>query len=168
MAGKAKDIYVRFHERYTPEPTSGCWLWTGHLIYGYGQFRMSPPESRRETAHRASWLIHHGEIPEGLVVCHRCDVRCCVNPTHLFLGTHADNMHDAAVKGRMDWKIPDRPGLLRGVKHPQAKLTEDDVRAIRSLPISGVNASRQFGVTPITISRIRRRLIWRDVKGDAT
>ena len=88
-----------FEERYEPEPNTGCWLWNRREGNGgYGQFRF---ESKLTGAHRASWLLHRGPIPAGMWVLHKCDVRCCVNPDHLFLGTHTDNMADAKSKGSM-------------------------------------------------------------------
>lgn len=74
-------------------------------------------------AHRLSWRVHFGPLPDGKFVCHRCDVRLCVNPAHLFLGTHAENMADMAAKGRAF--------VRRGVTNPSAKLSEADVLAIR-------------------------------------
>ena len=156
---------ARFYRNITPEPNSGCWLWTGYLSSGYGIMRMSPNPKDRQGAHRASWLLHIGPIPDGLVVCHSCDVKSCVNPSHLFLGTYTDNMQDAVSKGRMKWKQKSRPGLQRGEAHHSAKLTAEDVMAIRSSTAPGVTVAKQYGVTNITISRIRRRLIWQHVGG---
>lgn len=84
--------------------TDTCWLWTGSIdVSGYGDcwFR-----GKTDGAHRVAWLIFNGEITDGLFVLHRCDNPKCVNPEHLFLGTHSDNMRDASSKGRL--KTPNR------------------------------------------------------------
>jgi len=85
--------------RQVQKDVDGCWLWTGRPVQGYGRFR---PSSRgtKIGAHRYSWELHVGPIPDGLDVCHRCDVPLCIRPDHLFLGTHADNMADMVAKGR--------------------------------------------------------------------
>ncbi len=89
----------RFHRMTSPEPTSGCWLWLGTMAKGgYGGFRLSGESMI--TAHRASYKLHRGPIADGLHVCHSCDVKCCVNPAHLFLGTNDDNVRDKMQKGR--------------------------------------------------------------------
>lgn len=83
-----------------PEPNSGCWLWTGRYgNNGYGTFG-GGRKGERTGAHRLVWEITNGPIPDGLFVLHRCDVRGCVNPEHLFLGTAKDNTQDMMAKGR--------------------------------------------------------------------
>jgi len=90
----------RFEAKYIPEPNSGCWLWTASCWEnGYGQISL-PNTFKIVGAHVASWMLHQGPIPEGLFVCHSCDMPPCVNPEHLFLGTQKENMQDAARKGR--------------------------------------------------------------------
>lgn len=161
MAPRPVNAEEKFHGSYTPEPNSGCWLWLGfvHPRTGYGQF--SAGRGTQTLAHRLSWKMHRGPIPEGHCVCHKCDVRTCVNPDHLWLGTYADNMRDAARKGRMKWKAGHNRDLPNCSQHPAAKLTESQVRDIRASSASGVEAARAHGVSPVTISRIRRGLLWR-------
>ena len=103
----------RIQKRISVSET-GCWLWTstvGGHGYGYVVWR-DVPEQR---AHRASWHIHRGPIPKGLLVCHRCDMPLCVNPDHLFLGTHRDNGRDASAKSRFNLALRSANGRRRAL-----------------------------------------------------
>lgn len=112
----------------------------------------------RAYIHRIAWEAHHGAIPEGMHVLHRCDQPPCFEIRHLFLGSIADNNADRDMKGR--GVVPD----TRGERHGNHKLTEDEVRAIRSGRESGVDASARYGVSRSTISKIRAGDAWRHVK----
>ena len=103
----------------------GCWEWQAYIRpAGYGQ--MGLPGTRRTIdAHRASWVIHNGPIPDGLFVCHHCDNRKCVRPDHLFLGTCMDNVRDAVAKGRI------AASRARGLRCGNARLTDEQVAEIR-------------------------------------
>jgi hypothetical protein len=90
---------ARFMRFVSKEPTSGCWLWTGSVSpKGYGGFGGGTYGKR---AHRVSWRLFRGTIPDGFDVCHKCDTPPCVNPDHLFVGTRSDNMYDCSRKGRL-------------------------------------------------------------------
>ena len=94
-------LAVRFWAKV--QKTDGCWLWTGGLkVAGYGGF-YTDRRGRSVLAHRVAWELTNGPIPEGLDCLHTCDTPSCVRPDHLFLGTHADNMQDAARKGKFQW-----------------------------------------------------------------
>lgn len=99
-----RDPRHRLMEKVSPEPTSGCWLWSGNVnSNGYGVIGVgSRTDGSRgnELTHRLSYKLNTGEIPVRKMVCHRCDNPSCVNPDHLFLGTQSDNMKDCKSKGR--------------------------------------------------------------------
>jgi hypothetical protein len=145
----------KFLAKVCRDAASGCWLWHGMVDpAGYGAVRLDGRELR---AHRLAWMLFCGEIPPGMVVCHKCDVRACVNPEHLFLGTSLDNSQDMLNKGRN----------LRGERHHSAKLTEAQVSRIKAmlaedrLYISEI--AREFGVAPSTIRAISQGKNWRGV-----
>jgi hypothetical protein len=99
-------LLERFEAKIQPEPNSGCWLWDSSLTGGgYGTIGLGTRAQGKELAHRVSWELFRGEIADGLWVLHKCDVRCCVNPDHLFLGTHSDNMRDCVAKNRHRWAV---------------------------------------------------------------
>lgn len=111
-------LQQRLDHRSVRDPKSGCVLWAGTLApTGYGMLRCA---RRTWYAHRAAWFCKNGEIPTGLYVCHRCDVRACINPDHLFLGTAKQNSADAAAKGRF-WKrrVVWRPDLPASANRPE-------------------------------------------------
>lgn len=127
---------------------SDCWYWRGSLTdLGYGVY------GRSKTAHRLSWEIHNGKIPDGLHVLHRCDVRSCVNPRHLFLGTHQDNMKDMVAKGRTH-----KGHTTSGEKSYASKLTQKDADLIREKyiyrKITLSKLGEMFGVSAGTIHGI--------------
>lgn len=128
---------------------SGCWLWMMGLSgAGYGVLSVS---NRTRLAHRVSFEVFRSEVPTDRCVCHRCDVRCCVNPDHLWLGTAADNARDSVTKGR--W--------LRGEQHPRAKLADGDISEIRRRVAAGDSTraiAADFGTTSTWVSKVARRL----------
>ncbi len=138
----------------TPE----CWEWTaGKSAAGYGRFVVN---SKQEYTHRISWDLHNDIKSKGFEVCHTCDNPGCVNPEHLFLGTHLDNVNDMLKKGR--GKLPPRkPGSSNGF----SKLTEPQVLEIRRLAsfMSQTEISRLFGVTNQSIHGIVHRNSWKHI-----
>lgn len=134
-----------------------CWPWTGfRQPKGYGRLSWN---GHGRAAHRLAWELTHGPIPDGLHACHTCDNPPCCNPTHLFLGTIADNNGDALAKGRRI--VP----LKRGSTNGQARLTEAQVGEIRSL--RGVVPQRalaaRFGVSDATVCRAQTGVNWSHV-----
>ncbi len=133
--------------------SEGCWIWTASQSdWGYGYFSV---DGRMKKAHRVSWTIVNGEIPEGLHVLHRCDNPPCVNPSHLFLGTHQDNMADHVAKGRTSGASGEHNG--------RARLSIAEVRKIRERLAAGLaqkDIAGEFGVCQQSVSAINRRSTW--------
>lgn len=153
---RSGDIEARFWSLVDKRGPDECWPWLGTILKatGYGQMRV--PGGRKITAHRLAFEIANGPIPSGKLVCHTCDLRWCVNPSHLWLGSNADNLADMAAKGRADR----RPGE----KHPLSKLTDAAVFEVRARASAGeahTSIAKEFGVHPSTISAVVRRETWR-------
>lgn len=144
----------RFEKKYAIDPTTGCWLWQGTVTkHGYGQIRRGGRFEGLESAHRASWRLYRGPIPDGLWVLHKCDTRACCNPDHLFLGTHADNTADMVAKGRSN----------RGTKHGLSKLNDNAVLAIREDTRGPTKIAVDHGICRETVRRVKSRAAWAHV-----
>lgn len=142
-------------DRLIAKTESGCWEWTGPLKWsGYGTFGFG---GRLRLAHRFSYERTKGPIPAGLFVCHTCDNRKCVNPDHLWIGTHADNMADKIAKDR-GYK---GPSLIHSEKHPLSKLDTAAARAIRgdSRPAHAIAA--EYGVSKSLVWGIKKGTHWK-------
>lgn len=144
------------YERYVVRNPEGCWGWKGSSPKnpGYGDFCW---HSHKERAHRASWIIHFGPIPEGMYVCHHCDNPVCSKPEHLFLGKDKENQHDALKKGR-------HPAIgKRGRENPMAKLDEEKVRQIRKMLADKIVQKKiadNFGIQQTLVSQIGLNKVW--------
>lgn len=151
--------HCRLHKYVRITPT--CWIWTGTFYTQsgkrtYGQVIL---EGRRMGAHRASYLLHVGPVPDGLDVLHSCDVKACVNPAHLRPGTHGENIREAFAK------LPD--DHFSGERNGHARLTWDQVHAIRAERKAGASQTelgRKYGVHQVQISQIVRGKRWPESK----
>ena len=149
-------IQDKFGDDYVDERTitlaeSGCWIWMLSTVKGgYGK---AYDGSKTYMAHRAIWEARNGPIPEGMLLCHRCDIASCVNPDHMFLGTSSDNSADMVKKGRS----------ARGEKIGNAKLTPDLVSRIRKSSKTDQATAHEFGVSKTSIWHVRNNVTWRHV-----
>jgi len=133
----------RIWEKAMPVPECGCWLWTGNVAkVGYGQLISN---RKKRYAHRSSYEVFKGPIPKGMMVCHKCDTRSCVNPDHLFLGTPQDNMTDMIKKGRSK----------NGPNHPASKLTKEQVKEILNMEGTHQYIADLYGVCRQNIGAIK-------------
>ena len=150
MPPKPRPPKERFYDnKFVVDKKTGCWNWIaamgGDEKHSCGRFNI---KGKCVHSHRASWIVHYGEIPEGLVVCHKCDNRLCVNPQHLWLDTQSNNLRDMFKKKRYG---------------SNQKLDKKSVLKIRKLYDSGVSPTeigRRFDIGRGTVWRIAKRKIW--------
>jgi hypothetical protein len=146
------DIKTRFL-KYTSSCPTGCLLWIGgKSSSGYGIFTI---KHKPYLAHRISYGLFNGEVPQDQYVCHKCDNKLCVNPDHLFLGSASDNMQDMIAKGRGNKR--------KGEAHVNSKLDWDKVKEIRSYIGQrgmGVALARKFGVSGAVITEVQKNRTW--------
>lgn len=159
-------IKERLAKRSKLNEETGCIEWQGYLRGGYGNTTVRLESKKHKTigVHRLAYEHYVGKIPEGLLVCHKCDNRKCINPKHLFLGTYKDNMNDMIAKGRDGNRLTNCPV---GEAHYRAKLTDKDVAHARQLRESGFTyrkLAKRFRVSEPTIIDAINRKSWRHVK----
>lgn len=150
---RERPLYQKILRNLRVNRGTGCWEWTGWVPKnGYPSISIGPRVGRRcVLLHRMMMEHRHGKLPRDIFVCHRCDNRRCCNPSHLFLGSPADNIRDASTKGR----------LASGERHPWSKLTKEDAVYIRESGLGKRSLARKFNVHPKTVQSVKRGLTWR-------
>lgn len=153
-----KEYIARLKEKVEIDPMTACWNWTASLRpTGYGQMRYL---GTTELAHRVSWMLFRGPIPKAenvygtMNVLHHCDNPKCVNPEHLFIGDQADNAKDAVSKKRWGKRG------CKGENHGRSKLTEKDVRTIRTSDLSASQLAVKHGVSKSAIQHVLKKRSW--------
>jgi len=151
-----EEFLVRYWAKIDKKGEDDCWIWTAATAgkgYGYIKLKQS---SKHVYAHRASYMIHKGAIPEGALVLHSCDNPRCCNPKHLSIGSYGDNSQDMKSKGRH----------LYGERNAEAKMTESQILAIRILlrDTSQHKIAKMFGISQGQVSRIKRGVRWAHLK----
>lgn len=148
-------LWERFHEKVSPEPNSGCWIWTGAVKeHGYGVIGLGRRGTGTAKAHRVAYELYKGPIADGLFVLHSCDIPSCVNPDHLRLGSQSDNMRDCVKRKRH--VMPDN----RGERATWAKLTAEMARDIKTRTKTGPEYAKLYGVSKSAIYRIWEGSNW--------
>lgn len=139
-------------KKYTVVDDNNCWIWQGSKHrQGYGNLNYKRIPS---LAHRVSWMVHKGDIPEGVKVCHKCDITSCVNPDHLFLGTQKENVSDAIQKGKYSNRL---------IGKRRNKLNHEQVQEIKKLHCDGINRKDleiKFSVSKTCIAKILTNRSW--------
>jgi hypothetical protein len=154
------------------QKTETCWLWTASLRNkGYGAFGYTVNgKAINGRAHRFSYELHIGSIPDGLFVLHTCDTPACVNPAHLFLGTNLDNVRDMMEKGRHlsgGTHCGSSGKWIHGTSHHRAKLNAEKVREIRQLHEDGMTnlaIGKLFNVSVGTVSNVINHISWKHIE----
>jgi len=152
---KITPIEIRFHEKYMPITETGCWIWMAATVMNYGVIGIGGRSKGNYLAHRLSWELHRGKIPEGMNVCHKCDNPFCVNPDHLFIGTQQDNVIDMHAKGRANTPHGENSGVT--------KITEETAREVLSMKgkMKASEASKHYKIPYSTIRGIWSRTRWK-------
>jgi hypothetical protein len=132
----------------------GCWEWQGTLLI-YEFYGVACFEGKRYRAHRLSYVHHVGEIPDGKIICHHCDNPKCINPEHLYAGSHKDNTRDMYERGRQN--------APKGIDRPNVKLTEDQVIKIRGDERNHKLIAIQYEIAASTVSSIKTRRTWNHI-----
>lgn len=156
---KKQELQARFWSKVDVQDNHACWNWlAATFTNGYGAFGVT--SGKMKTAHRVSYELVHGKIPEGMVVMHTCDNPLCVNPSHLVVGTYQDNTNDMVSKSRQ----------AKGEKHGRAKLTENDVLRIYDMVREGGLSQEYiaglFNISRMLVSCIKHKQLWKHLLAD--